>query len=135
MRCASILSVFLGFLSPLASSQAVRLPGGGCSVSSSGLYACSWLSSPLRPNDAGRRFRLNDYALSPQAPLTIEHPDDTIIVAMDEGILLDETQSPQERINVFKGSGLFVPKGTKTVLRNVGEKSLVLIEIILHQSS
>jgi hypothetical protein len=132
MRRASIVSVFLLFLTNTGNPQVVRLPGGGCSVDRSGLMTCSWLG-PSR--DAGPVFRVNQYGLAPQAPLTVEFPNDTILLALDEGILLDETQSPEERISVFRGTGLLVPKGKKVVLRNIGEKSLALVEIVLHQSS
>jgi hypothetical protein len=125
MRSASIVIVLL-VLTTRCTSQAKLLPSGGCSVSPSGLEACSWLG-PRNP-----RILVNHYALAAQAPLVIEASDDAIIVAADEGKLLDETRNPHERIDVFKGSSLLVPKGKRTVLRNVGDKGLLVVEIFIH---
>src|ERR1700757_4023855 len=114
MRCALTLSVVLVLLTTGAGSQVVRLPSGGCSVSRSGMYACSRLGRPPIPGDTGPAlFRLTQYVLAPDAPLTVEHPDDAIIVALDEGTLVDEA-NPESHINVFKGSSLLVTKGKKT---------------------
>jgi hypothetical protein len=62
--------------------------------------------------------------------LVVDSPQDVIIVASDEGLLLDETNLPNGHINTFKGTALLIP-GKKTVLRNVGDKGLLLVEIVI----
>jgi hypothetical protein len=113
----------------------MRLLNGGCSVAPSGAEGCDWWSKLPRQTDPSSAFFVTQYTLAPQAPLVIVSPEDAIIVTADDAVLLDETQVPHGNINASKGTVLLVPKGKRTTLRNVGDKGLLVVEIVIHKSS
>ena len=70
------------------------------------------------------------YILAPGAPFNpTSEGREVLVVAMNNGELLNEKRSPQSHINVTNGLVILMPKEEPHLLRNVGKGSLQLLLI------
>lgn len=74
------------------------------------------------------------YYLAAQAPLIVTADDDVVLVVVDEGILLDEGHTPQRRMSVQQGTSVLIPKGERSLLRNVWDKKLEVVVVLIPKS-
>ncbi len=100
---------------------------GYCSVSPTGLEGCNWMSGL---NAKTSPLFVTRYHLAPGAPLAAPVPnDETLIVAMSDGELVNESKSPQPHIDLSNGSVFLMPKNQSYRLRNVGKDPVDLLLI------
>jgi|SRR5581483_10267805 len=132
---ASLILVGVMFVAGFAVPQRMPASDGSCSVTATGLESCDWWaglgSSPSYPSP---KILVTHYYLAPQAPLAVTAGENVVIVAMSDGVLLDEKQSPASRINLSKGMAMLIPTGENVSLRNVGETKLEVLAIVIHTS-
>ena len=137
MRYIQMLCVFALCTSCAATAQVLPSSNGTCSVSPTGLMGCNWLSAltvlaDRKPENGNEKTKLfvTHYTLAPGAPLrTPVEGYDNLLVGMNDGELANETKLRQTRVNVTKGSVVFMPKEEIYLLRNVGEQNLELLVI------
>ena len=72
--------------------------------------------------------------LSPDASLqrTIDGHD-VLIVAMNDGEMVNEEKTPHTQVNVTNGLVMLMPKEERYVLRNIGKQPLDLLLIDLRK--
>jgi mannose-6-phosphate isomerase-like protein (cupin superfamily) len=141
MKCGVGLIVFVlcGFLT--AAAQVLPRSNGFCSVSSSGLMGCSWVSAvPIGKADKrtpnpqipaeGRGLFVSRFRLAPGAPLNrMVKGYDELIIGLGDGELVNETKSPTARVEVRLGSVVLMPKEEAYALRNVGKGELEVLVV------
>ncbi|HTS35120.1 MAG TPA: hypothetical protein VMH04_05570 [Candidatus Solibacter sp.] len=70
------------------------------------------------------------YSLAPRAPLyRMAQGRDVLIVAMDEGEIVNEAKTSQNHVSIKNGMVMLMPKKEAYVLRNVGDTDLDLLVI------
>jgi mannose-6-phosphate isomerase-like protein (cupin superfamily) len=76
------------------------------------------------------------FILAPGAPLNppVEGRD-AVIVAMNNGELVNEKKPPTNPVSVFNGLVMLMPKEEPYLLRNVGKENLELLVIEIRKSS
>ena len=95
---------------------------------------CDWASTvtlrgpvPKKPRAA---LLVTRCVLAPGAPLNpLVAGREVLIVGMNAGEVINEKKSPQQRVNVFKGSVMLMSKKEPFLLRNIGKESLDLLVI------
>jgi hypothetical protein len=128
-----------------AHAQVMPRSSGGCAVSASGLMDCDVLSAiefPKRDSKHGNDATppvvehtqaglfVTRFSLAVGAPLTLGMESyDALVVALNDGILNNETAKPAAPIRVSKGSVMMVPKNEQIRLRNDSGHDLELVVI------
>lgn len=121
-----------------ATAQTLPTSSGSCSVSASGVMGCNWLSGvPMlhadaskAPKPASKGVFVTRFSLAPGAPLhrTMEG-EDLLIVAMDDGTLVNEAKQPVTPLNVTNGMVMFMGKAEPYLFRNTSNQNLDLLVI------
>jgi mannose-6-phosphate isomerase-like protein (cupin superfamily) len=124
-----------------AAGQVLPASNGSCSVSTSGLQSCDWVtgvslrkansSKPIDANgDSDSGLFVTRFVLAPGAPLnTPIEGREVLIVGMNDGEVVNEMKSPQSRVSVTNGLAMLMPKEEPYLLRNIGKQSLELLVI------
>lgn len=139
MRFSLTSLLFVVLISFAAKGQQMPTSNGACSVSSSGLMGCEWLSTPpIRWKDGNSQTSklppkgvfVTRFTISPGALLDrMNEGDDILIVGMCEGELVNEAKAPKSHVNITNGLVMLMAKEDHYLLRNTGEKSLDLLVI------
>jgi len=134
-----VVFAFCSYLTAVA--QVLPRSNGSCSVTSSGAMSCDWLSavpkgggdeSTLNPRipAEGRELFVTRFHLAPGAPLhRMVKGYDELIIGLGDGELVNETKSPNARVEVRTGSVVLMPKEEAYVLRNVGKQDLDVVVV------
>lgn len=108
-----------------AAGQVLPASSGSCRVSPSGVEGCHWMTGVK-----SAKLFVTRYILAPGAPLNPPvEGHDALIVAMNNGELVNEKKSPPSRVNVSNGLVMLMPKEEPYLLRNVGKDSIELLVI------
>jgi hypothetical protein len=141
MRYVTAFCLFILLSGHSSEAQVLPTSNGSCAISASGLEDCDWMSAiTLRkagttktadtPADARPKLFVTRCILAPGAPLNpLVEGTDVLIVAMNNGELVNEKKSPQSHINVSSGLVMLMSKEEPYLLRNVGKENLDLLVI------
>ncbi|HEV2398667.1 MAG TPA: hypothetical protein VGS27_17115 [Candidatus Sulfotelmatobacter sp.] len=70
------------------------------------------------------------FTLAPNAPLhRMIEGHDVLIVAMNDGEIVNEAKTPQTRLNLTSGEVMLMPKEELYLFRNTGKQTLDLLVI------
>lgn len=137
MRFALAFCALATLCSISATAQTMPTSNGSCGVSASGLMSCDILSAPpirfnadstSRPESAPKGVFVTRFTLAPEAPLRrMIEGNDVLIVAMNDGEIVNEAKTPQTRLNVTNGQVMLMPKEEPYLLRNTGKQTLDLL--------
>jgi len=122
-----------------ATAQTMPTSNGSCGVSASGLMSCDVLSTPpitfnadstKRPALVPKGVFVTRFTLAPDAPLhRMAEGHDVLIVAMNDGEIVNEAKTPQTRLNLTNGQVMLMPKEEPFLFRNTGKQTLDLLVI------
>lgn len=144
MRHPRMLWPFVLISTLTATAQVFPSSSGSCAVAANGLEDCDWVSTiDLHRTTAGKRTAVahkasrslftTRFILAPGAPLDSRQivGGEVLIVGKNKGEITNEKKSSSDRINVYDGLVMYMPKGERYLLRNIGqsEVDLLLIQI------
>lgn len=136
MQYVPAVCLLISLAAVTASAQILPTSNGSCRVTASGLQSCNWMSGvshekAQNDTEAPRsQLFVTRCILAPGAPLnpSVEGRD-VLIVAIDNGELVNEKKSPQSHVNVTNGLVILMPKEEPYLLRNTGKEKLELLVI------
>lgn len=143
MRHLQILCLFALISAIATSAQMFPSSNGSCTVAAGGVEGCNWVSTidlHRAPHDkrvaekhkTNRSVFTTRFILAPGALLDSRQivGGEVLIIGKNNGEIRNERKS-FDRINVYDGLVMLMPKGEPYLLRNIGqsEVDLLLIQI------
>jgi mannose-6-phosphate isomerase-like protein (cupin superfamily) len=141
MRYVAAFCLFIFLIGCSGEAQVLPTSNGSCGISASGVESCNWISAiTLREAftaktvdtsaDSRPRLFVTHCSLAPGAPLTpLVEGTDELIVAMNNGELVNAKKSPENHIEVSSGFVMLMPKEEPYLLKNIGKENLELLVI------